>query len=375
MMAQKSVLFLIRTLNTGGAEHVLVNIANRMAEDGFSVTVQTLFDEGNYRNNLSRKVIYRRGFHTNSTLMRRIVMKLYFILPAGLLGRALIGKGYTHLVAFAAALPTKIIYGCPGHGAKKIAWIHTDFYHNQDTWRFFGTTGRTLGAYQAFDQILCVSNDAKAGFIRRVGAHRAIDVQYNPLNREEVLQKAQQEPTYSVGRKPAFRMVAVGRLSRVKGFDLLIEAMERVCKEAPCPVELYVVGGGAEENALREMIRRLQLQDAVFLCGEQANPYSIMRQCSMQVISSRAEGYPLALCEGHFLGLPVVSTRCTGAVEIIEASGGGILVDVSAEGLAEGLLSMIKDPSAFDRYKKNVESWSENYNADRLYRQIESRFC
>lgn len=373
-MNNRNILFLIITLNTGGAEHVLVNIANRMAEDGFAVTVQTLLDEGEYRKKLSQKVTYKGGFHTSSTLIRRIVMKLFYILPAKVLGRLLIGKGYSHIVAFLEGLPTKIIYGCRGHGAKKIAWVHTDLYHNQSAKGSFGTSGRTLGAYQAFDQVLCVSNDAKEGFLRQVGEHRAIDVQYNPLDKGEILQKAQEEPAYYVSKAEAFRMVAVGRLNSVKGFDLLLEAMARVKNEASMPVELYIIGGGAEEAALRDTILRLQLQNVVFLCGQQTNPYSIMRQCDMQVISSRAEGYPLALCEGHFLGLPVVSTRCTGPLEILGASGGGILVDISAEGLAEGILTMINEPAVFGQCRKNAKTWAESYDADALYRQIENRF-
>lgn len=365
---------MIRTLNIGGAEHVLVDIANTMAEDGFSVTVQTLLDEGYYREKLSRKVTYKKGFHPRCAFARKIVMKLYYILPAGLLGQTLIDKGYSHLVAFVEDLPTKIIYGYPGHEAKKIAWIHTDLYHNQDTKGSFGTEVRTIDVYQAFDQILCVSRDAKAGFLRRVGAHRAVDVQYSPLDKDEILQKAQCAPCYPIRSSQAFRIVAVGRLARVKGFDLLIQAMARIRTEAVVPVELYIIGGGAEETSLLELIHKLHLQDVVFLCGQQANPYSIMRQCDMQVISSRAEGYSLCLCEGHFLGLPAVSTKCTGPVEILEASGGGLLVNSSVDALADGLLTMINDPSVFQQCKKNTEVWSENYDADEIYRQIEDRF-
>lgn len=372
-MSPTKILFLIPTLNIGGAEHVLVDIANRMAEDGFSVAVQTLLDEGHYRKKLDDRIAYKKGIRTKSALMRRIVIKLYYVLPACLIGTLIIDKGYSHLVAFVEDLPTKIVYGYPGKDAKKIAWVHTDLYRNRDTKKTFGAE-KDSDCYRAFDRILCVSNDAKEGFLKRVGDYNTVDVQYNPLDKGEILQKAQEEPAYFVRQTDAFRMVAVGRLTKVKGFDLLIEAMERVCKEASRPVELYVVGGGNEEATLREMIQRLGLQDHIFLCGRQTNPYSIMRQCDMQVISSRAEGYPLVLCEGHFLGLPVVATKCTGPLEIIGDSKGGILVDISADGLADGILAMVNDPESFEKYKQNVVSWAEAYDADALYKQIEERF-
>lgn len=359
----------------GGAEHVLVDIANRMAEDGFSVTVQTLLDEGIFRERLNRKVTYKKGIRTNSEFMKKVVMKLYYVLPASLLGRFFIDQGYTHLVAFVEDLPTKIVYGYPGHDAKKIAWVHTDLYKNQDAKQSFGTIEKTRGCYPSFDQVLCVSNDVKEGFLKRVGLHRALDVQYNPLNKEKILEKALCKPEYSVRNTQALRIVALGRLVKVKGFDLLIEAMVRVRKEACEPVELYIIGGGNQEMELKQLIRTYQLQDTVFLCGQQINPYSIMRQCDIQVISSRAEGYSLALCEGHFLGLPVVATKCAGPVELLSASNGGILVDISPEGLTEGILSMVNDPARRNEYKQNAELWSDRYDADVVYRQIENRFA
>lgn len=372
-MDDTNILFLIRTLNVGGAEHVLVDIANRMAEDGFQVTVQTLIDEGYYKEKLSSKVQYKKSFSVHLAFFKKVLMKLYYTLPAKLLGWLIIDKGYTHLVAFVEDLPTKIVYGYPGKEAKKIAWIHTDLYRNRDTKRTFGAE-KDSDCYEKFDRILCVSNDAKEGFLKRVGNYNTVDVQYNPLDKDEIQQKAQEKPAYIVRQTDAFRIVAVGRLTKVKGFDLLLEAMKRVCKESSCPVELYVIGGGNEEAALQEMIREFGLQNHVFLCGQQTNPYSIMRQCDMQVISSRAEGYSLVLCEGHFLGLPVVATKCTGPLEIVENSKGGILVDISADGLADGILEMVNDPSAFEKYKQNVTSWTEAYDADDLYRQIEERF-
>lgn len=370
----KRILFLIRTLNIGGAEHVLVDIANRMTEDGFQVTIQTLIDEGYFREKLNPGIEYRGGIKSRFSIVRRVIQRLYIILPPGILGALLIGRTYSHLVAFTEGLPTKIISGCRQKHVKKIAWVHTDLYHNYQSKHFFGTHEKNRACYQLFDQVICVSSDAKDGFIKRMGPHPGLDVQYNPINKTEILQKSLCEPDYQLPPKEVFRLAALGRLSQVKGFDLLIDAMASVRKRVNSPVELYIIGGGPEEDALREQIHALDLQDTVYLCGQQTNPYSIMRQCDMQVISSRAEGYPLALCEGHFLGLPVVSTKCTGPTEIITASKGGILVDISAEGLAEGILEMISDPSAFAEYQKNVEIWSENYNVDAVYRQIEAKF-
>lgn len=370
----KRILFLIRTLNIGGAEHVLVSIANRMAEDGFSVAVQTLFDEGHYRELLSPKVTYRGGFSSRIPFLRKVVLKLYYILPSKLLGRLLIRGDYSHVVGFVEDLPTKIVSGCPGRDRKKIAWVHTDLYTNYGVINLYGSVENNRKCYQAFDRVICVSNDVKNGFLKRIGSHPALEVQYNPIDKKEILRRSLCAPAYEVQNTDAFRLVAVGRLAEVKGYDMLIEAMAQVKEKADRLVELYIIGGGPEYGALQERIQSKNLQDTVFLCGQQTNPQSIMLQCDMQVMSSKAEGYSLALCEGHMLGLPVVATKCAGSIEIVSDSGAGILVEVSSESLAEGILSMLNDTDRFEACRTNAVRWSENYDVDAVYRQIEERF-
>lgn len=370
----KSVLFLIRTLNMGGAEHVLVDIANRLAQDGFSVTVQTMIDEGYYRKKLEANVHYRGGFRSRYSLAKKIVMRLYWLLPGKTVSKLIIGKGYTHLVAFTEGYPTKIVAGCCKRKAKKIAWVHTDLYSNYETVNVFHSEKKNRKCYECFDHIICVSNDAKSGYEKRMGTHKSIRVQYNPLNKLEIVAKAQAKAEYIIEDAEAVKIIAIGRLEKIKGFDLLIEAMDAVRRRANRPVKLYIIGGGCEKEALNQQILKFGLQDIVKLCGPQGNPYSIMSQCDMQVIPSRAEGYSLVLCEGHFLGLPAVATKCAGPVEIMKNSRGGILVDISPEALADGIVQMVNDEKMLSECKKNVAKWSENYDVDAVYKQIEAVF-
>ena len=370
----KRILFLINTLNMGGAEHVLVDIANRMAKDGIPVTVQTIFDGGYYRNKLNAQVQYRTMVGNNCGLIKKVFVQLMSHLPASIFGSILIGRNYSHLVAFVEGLPTKIIARCRHKNAKKIAWVHTDLFTNYESLYWYRSENENKKCYRKFDQVICVSDDAKRGFEKRIGQHPAIAVQYNPINKTEILEKAKEKPDYQMSGKEAFRLVALGRLAKIKGFDLLIDAMSLVRESVSRPVELYIIGGGDEETTLQEKVRALQLQDTVFLCGKQQNPYSIMRQCDMQVVSSRAEGYPLSLCEGHLLGLPAVSTKCAGPQELITSSDTGVLVEISKEALAKGIVAMVSDESAYAKYKNNAERWSENYDPDVIFNQIEAWF-
>ena len=369
----KKILFLIRTLNIGGAEHVLVDVSNYLAAAGYHVTVQTLIDDGEYRERLSAQIRYRPGIRKDS-FIQRTLLHFLLMLPDGMIGNILISKGYTHIVAFTEGLPAKVIGGFSRSNVKKIAWVHTDLHRNSASINVFGNEAQNRKCYEQFDHIIWVSNDARRGYIERLGEHRSILVQYNPLNRDEIIRKSLSEVDYLTEKNDRFRIVSVGRLAQVKGFDLLIKAFAIAEANVNKQIELYIVGGGAEMDALKKQISVLHLEDRVFLCGQQGNPYSIMSKCDMQVIPSRAEGYSLALCEGHFLGLPAVATKCSGPVEILSASRGGLLVDISAEALADGIIRMTNDEMLFAACKKNVQKWSESYDANAVYKQIEKLF-
>lgn len=368
------ILFLINTLMVGGAEHVLVDIANRMAEDGYDVTVKTIFDVGDYKKCLSGAVNYQSIFKYANRFTFSIINRLCRMLPAQLLYRFVIKAKYDYEVAFVEGIPTKIIAGSSNTDSKRIAWVHTDLSKNYESRSAFRSEDENLKCYRRFDEVLCVSEDARKGFEQRLEKHPGLAVQYNPLDKTSILTRALEEPVYKLPPKSAFRLVAVGRLASVKGFDMLIEAMERVHKSVTTPVELYIIGGGEEEERLKALVHHKQLTHVVQLCGQQSNPYSIMQRCDAQIVSSRAEGYSLVLCEGHMLGIPAIATKCAGPIEIISASKAGILVDISVKGLADGIIEMINNASIVSAYKENAANWSSRYDPDAIYSEIEAHF-
>lgn len=370
----KRIMCLIKTLNVGGAEHVLVDISNYLVSKGYDVTIQTILDEGRYRDVLDSRVKYQPGFRSRSFFWQRAYLRILMTLPRGILGNVLIGKNYTHIVAFTEGLPTKIIGGNLQNSVKKLAWVHTDLFANYESGKIFGSEKKNKDCYDCFDHVICVSNDAKRGYEKRIGQHRSIFVQYNPLNKSEIIERSKAKSEYKLETDETINIAALGRIEKIKGFDLLVEAVSIAGKHVNKPVKLYIIGGGSEEEALKQQIIKHGLGDVVYLCGQQTNPYSIMSKCDMQVIPSRAEGYSLALCEGHFLGLPVVATKCSGPMEILTASKGGILVDISAEAIADGIVQMVNDEALFADCKKNVAEWSDNYDVDAVYRQIEAIF-
>ncbi len=110
-----------------------------------------------------------------------------------------------------------------------------------------------------------------------------------------------------------FSIVAVGRLDKIKGFDLLI----RAASELKFDFELKIYGQGGERQNLQNLIDSLNLQDRVRLCGFCDDVAAALAASHLHVISSRKEGFPVILIEGIFYSPVLISTRVGGISEIL----------------------------------------------------------
>lgn len=121
--------------------------------------------------------------------------------------------------------------------------------------------------------------------------------------------------------------VAVGRLDRQKGFDVLLSAWK--VSGLPASHDLVVLGDGPLKDELTQSAASLGIGASVRFLGGVANPFPIVRTAEAFVLSSRFEGWPNALAEAMALGVPAISTDCQfGPAELIRNDDEGILVPV-----------------------------------------------
>ena len=154
------------------------------------------------------------------------------------------------------------------------------------------------------------------------------------------------------------QLVAVGRLDRQKGFDLLLQAMPQILRANPA-ARLTIYGEGPERSTLENLCDQLGLGDAVSLPGASSSPGGWMAGADILVFPSRFEGFPNVVAEATVAGLPVVSFDCPyGPRELIRHGENGLLVPPEdVDQLASSVAQLCVEPEMLDRMR---HSYAQN---------------
>jgi glycosyltransferase involved in cell wall biosynthesis len=192
--------------------------------------------------------------------------------------------------------------------------------------------------YQRADAIIAVSDDLAQHVREELGARcPAVVAIPNPTITEELLRQAAESPPHVWYGNPDIPVVvAAGRLSSEKGFDVLLEAFAHVARQRAA--RLIILGAGPLLEPLRAQAAHLQIAEHVQFPGFVPQLGAWLSHAQLFVLASRAEGLPNVLIQAMACGVPVVSTDCrTGPAEILEGGRWGTLVpvdDVDALSLA-----------------------------------------
>jgi glycosyltransferase involved in cell wall biosynthesis len=160
-------------------------------------------------------------------------------------------------------------------------------------------------------------------------------------------------------------VVAAGRLTRQKGFDLLVAAFARVHRKHP-DWQLHIFGKGADREVVEAAIRDRGLADVVVLRGFSATLLEEMAATgSIFALSSRYEGYPIVLIEAMSLGLAPVAFDCpTGPADIIEDGTSGLLVRPrKVAAMARAINDLIEDPDRRARLAAAAREQARQFSA------------
>ncbi len=148
-------------------------------------------------------------------------------------------------------------------------------------------------------------------------------------------------------------LLAFGRLTHKKGFDLLLDAFADLASQHP-DLDLVLAGEGEERTALEQQARRLGIEGRVELYGRatQQEIVRLLNGCQLQIIPSRQETFGIAALEGLAAGKPVLATRVGGIPEVVQVPP-NVLIEPTSDELLKGLVFLLDQIELSPTYAMN----------------------
>lgn len=336
------VAIFLPSLAGGGAERVMVTLANSFAGRGYAVDLVLASAQGPYLADVvpAVRIVDLKAGRVIKALLP-LVRHLRRVRPAVILSAMTHANVVALLARACAHVPTRVIVS-----ERSTVSVEHDRSHGLVAHLIYALVPRL---YRAADGIVAVSQ-AAAEDLCRFAALPAGRVQaiYNPFDLAHIRKLAAEaldHPWFLAGESPV--VLAIGRLTEQKDFSCLIHAFARL--HAQRPMRLLILGEGELRGELEALAFACGLtSDDVQMPGFVSNPYAYLARCGVFVLSSRWEGLPGVLIEALACGAPVVSTDCpSGPGEILEGGRWGTLVPVGdVDALAGAIDVTLSTPRA-----------------------------
>lgn len=344
---KKKILFFIPTLMHGGAEKVLVNLVNYLDKEKYDITLQTLFDCGINKKFLKTDIKYRSNFKH----LIRGNTKLMLLFSPEFLYKKLVRYEYDIIVSFLEGPTARILSGCPYNGTKKIAWIHIEQHTKKVFAKCFRTFNEAINVYNSFDKIICVSKTVKKDFERISQINDKTLVLYNVNDTEKIIEKSKEIITDYEFQLDIPTFCSVAKITKTKGYDRLARVHKRLIDEG-IKHNIIIIGKGEDEKKINLYCKENGIEKTFKLIGFKENPYKYVVKCDGYICSSLREGFSTAVTEALILGIPCISTNCSGAYELLGTENKyGIVVDNDEESLYKGLKRLLISSDLLKKYK------------------------
>jgi glycosyltransferase involved in cell wall biosynthesis len=321
----------IHSLEGGGAERVLADLANHWAENGDRVSLITLSGEAEDKYSLKDNV-RRVGLGVMRVSANPLSAVWNNFVRVRKLRQAIRESRAECVISFTETMNVLTLLACRRLRIKPLICERIDPRQH--------AIGRAWSWLRRLTYPHCAAAVAQtasvADFIRPLVRDKPVYVIPNAVEAPIA------EPASEANTKSQPYIVSMGRLVRQKGFDLLIEAFQQVAAQHR-EWKLCILGEGPELSALKK--QAAPLGDRVQFCGWQANPTRFLQDAELFALTSRYEGFPNALLEAMAYGVAVVSFDCpSGPREIIRDDVDGLLIapaDVGA--MAQALDRLMSD--------------------------------
>lgn len=366
----KKIVFGITSLSIGGAERVLVDIANKL-QVNYDVTIFTLYGKGAFEKELNKNIkiirLYENSYNELSGLKKKII-PIHVLKSGKSIYRKYIDGKFDIQVAFLEGPITRIFKY--GKESKKIVWIHNDIS------KVFGNNFKAKlklridrNNYKKYDKLVFVSNDNKQDFNKLYnlrGIEEKEEVIYNYINKERILRMGELDVGQDYIDKKVPSIVTLSRLVEQKAIDRLIRVHKKLIDEK-INHNMYVIGDGPEKEKLEKLIKELKVEDTFKLMGKRENPYPYVKRADYLALLSYFEGYPMCLEEAKILNKKILITD-TASKEVVKNYNKKLIIKNDEEAIFEGLKQVLQENVIFG------EDDEKEYDNEYLIEKIEELF-
>lgn len=360
----KRILLLIPALNAGGAERVMVTLANEWSKD-HEITLM-VFNEGNCFYHLNREVHLKAMniMPGKRGILRRLTIPFIELARLNAIYSEIKKGKYDFVLSF--CFTANFFASVAAFFLKREKILISE---RNDPYRYSGWQRRIVNLlYRKSDVVICQNKIVKDYFIKN-GFKNNLIILPNPVNFTDI-------PT----KRPDIifpEIVTVGRLNNQKNHRLLIEAFDEI-KELYQKYTLKIYGIGSLEEELKELIVERNLENRVFLMGTKKRVMFEVNKSSIFVLPSDFEGFPNVLIEAMATGMPVVSSDFNTGIanELIKSEDNGYLFEVgNREDLVIKLKKILNREKEFvmmgERNRIIAEQYRDELIAKKWIREID----
>lgn len=349
------ISFFMPSFNIGGVEKVLITYANILAKEGFKIDFIVCQKQGELLDTVDEKI---NIIYFNKKL-RASFFPLYKYLKTKKPDILISGPDFPNFIAIFSKIFNR--------NRTKLFITQHNFFNTES--KSLGIHGKLLPIliktlYPFADKIIAVSNGIRS-FLINLGIHEdKIVVIYNPIDIKLIQQKGYEEINIQLPKK---YIVYCGRISQIKNLNLLLDSFNIVSKE-DYDLHLIIVGNGL----LLDELSKKYSNNKIHFIGALTNPYPVIRDSKLLILSSLSESFSMVIAEALTLGTNVVSTPTLGPIELL---GNGKYGFISQHfNLPEEFADLIKQALKHPFRKESLQNHAKYFDINESVKRLKELF-
>lgn len=358
MNRNNKVIQVIPNLGLAGAETMLANLTIELSNDGFDVSVVSLYNEqSSITDKLETQDIPLYYLNKKKGLDLRMIYRLYKLFI-----KEKPDVIHTHRYSMQYAIPASILAGVP-------IKIHT--VHNIATKEVSNSQRKLYYLFYKYLNVIPVSISplVKESILKeyKIPSDK-VPMIYNGIDLNKCITKF----GYSTNGDN-ITILHVGRFSEQKNHIGLIESFKLVHDKYPNTI-LQLIGDGDLIDQIKNKVIELKIEANVEFLGLQADVYPFLNNADIFVLPSLWEGMPITLIEAMATGLPIVATSVGGVSDMIKDEANGLLVETNNKQISEALLKLINNEVLREKIGKAARDSSKQFSAEIMAKKYEELY-